>query len=209
MCDMRAYTGLSASEGLTQLGRFGDAQSAHCVGQPHPGAFGGAAHQSWSTALSRGCVGRPSPRESRNLNGARRRLAFEEVFVPPIGGACCARATMEVQAGRRIPTSSERTVKSSGVPFPLTVTQTRSVARVLDDLASGARWKRLAEGDVGTGKTAVAAFLLAGWRMLAASRDDGAEPRSSLEQHFKSLSQLFVSGFPDPRPTSGLLRAAR
>ncbi len=72
------------------------------------------------------------------------------------------------------------------------------------DLASGDPMNRLLQGDVGSGKTVVAALLMA---LVADSGYQVAmmAPTEILaEQHFKSLSALFAN-FPAPSPTVGLL----
>jgi ATP-dependent DNA helicase RecG len=75
---------------------------------------------------------------------------------------------------------------------------------MLKDVASGHPMNRLLEGDVGSGKTVIAALLMA----LIATQDFQSAlmaPTEILaEQHFHSIEKLF-SSFPEPKPVLRLL----
>ncbi|MCU0521176.1 MAG: ATP-dependent DNA helicase RecG [Anaerolineae bacterium] len=154
--------------------------------------------------LSRALWGVHLPDSHEHLTAARRRLAFEEVLYLQLG-LLRQKRQWKSQPGRRIATSPERTdALGAAFPFPLTAAQQRAVKEMLNDLASGDPMNRLLQGDVGSGKTAVAAFLMA----VVADADCQvammAPTEILAEQHFKSLSKLFA-GFPEPRPALGLL----
>ena len=76
------------------------------------------------------------------------------------------------------------------MPFALTGAQRRALAEIGGDLASGRRMMRLLQGDVGSGKTVVAALA------AAAAQDAGGQaavmaPTEILaQQHFETLSAL-------------------
>jgi ATP-dependent DNA helicase RecG len=120
----------------------------------------------------------------------RRRLAFEELFLVQLGLALRRRG-VKVEPGiafRGLPDAIERIV--SAMPWPLTGAQQRAVRTIADDMRKPEPMNRLLQGDVGSGKTAVA---------LCAARiavEDGYQaalmaPTEILaEQHARSLRML-------------------
>ena len=104
-----------------------------------------------------------APATLRQAAIARRRLIFEEFFLLAASTAL-RRAALDAetapdfsqvrsQAARR---SFRRTVEGL-VPFALTNAQERAIAEIADDMMGSAPMNRLLQGDVGSGKTAVAA----------------------------------------------------
>ena len=89
------------------------------------------------------------------LAEARRRLVFEEFFIFSAG--------LAVMRGRRSKaaaqpyTCSQMDAFYAALGFPLTGAQRSAIDEILHDLASGAVMNRLVQGDVGSGKTVVAA----------------------------------------------------
>ena len=131
------------------------------------------------------------PEDEKALDLARRRLAFEELFYLGVGLSVLKSRRDKVGEGVCLPPRSKREFLSL-LPFPPTQAQSRVMDEVAADMASGRPMNRLVQGDVGSGKTAVAAF--AGW--LCARGDCQAAlmaPTEVLaEQHFKSLSALLA-----------------
>ncbi|MBQ9044428.1 MAG: ATP-dependent DNA helicase RecG [Oscillospiraceae bacterium] len=98
------------------------------------------------------------PADLGKLELARRRLIFEELFV-----LACAmrriRADRGAQAGQRFARyDCEEFYRT--LPFSPTNAQRRAVEAAVDDLCSGAAMNRLVQGDVGSGKTLVAAACI-------------------------------------------------
>ncbi|HET9794699.1 MAG TPA: DNA helicase RecG, partial [Thermoanaerobaculia bacterium] len=94
---------------------------------------------------------------------ARRALAREElsVFLDRIEAKREARAAIRVPAWTWTPETTRRLLRL--LPFPLTRSQKEAMAEIAADLRRGSPMARLLQGDVGSGKTAVAllAALLA------------------------------------------------
>jgi len=91
---------------------------------------------------------------------ARERLAYDELFAHQLALARRRRARQISPAPVVAPgEASERLL--AALPFTLTGAQTQAVAEIRRDLASGEQMGRLLQGDVGSGKTAVAALALA------------------------------------------------
>ncbi|MGC9521479.1 MAG: ATP-dependent DNA helicase RecG [Anaerolineae bacterium] len=154
--------------------------------------------------LSRALWGIHLPDSQEHLAAARRRLAFEEALYLQLG-LLRQKLMWKSQAGRELRPSVDRLqALKEALPYELTEAQRRSLQEMLEDLASGDPMNRLLQGDVGSGKTVIAALLMT----LVA--DQGAQaammaPTEILaEQHYRSLSTLFER-FPEPRPTLGLL----
>ena len=154
--------------------------------------------------LSRALWGIHFPESREHLEAARRRLAFEEALYLQLG-LLRQKLSWKAVPGKRIAPATER-VESllAALPYTLTAAQRRSLEEMLRDLASGEPMNRLLQGDVGSGKTVVAAILMA---LVAEAGYQAAlmAPTEILaEQHAKSLERLFAD-FPPPRPRLQLL----
>ena len=89
------------------------------------------------------------------LARARRRLVFEELFCLNLGLTLLRRRRAGQEA---IPFSqTDLTPFTAALPFPLTRAQARAAAEAAADMAQGVPMNRLLQGDVGSGKTVVAA----------------------------------------------------
>ncbi|MBA3725760.1 MAG: ATP-dependent DNA helicase RecG [Armatimonadetes bacterium] len=131
----------------------------------------------------------PDTEESRVA--ARRRLVFEEFFVMQLGLAM-RRAQTGEEPGIAFEVSSAVIEDlRSALHFEFTAAQTRVIEEIYSDMRRPHPMNRLLQGDVGSGKTAVAAAA-----MLAAVRSGYqaalmAPTEILAEQHFVSLHQLF------------------
>lgn len=123
-----------------------------------------------------------------DLRLARDRLAFEELFQLTLG-LSLLRRDRERFTGPSLATG-EASAFEGLLPFSLTGAQKKVIAQCAADLARPIPMNRLVQGDVGSGKTAVAAFCL--WR-CAQSGAQGAlmAPTELLaQQHYRTLSDL-------------------
>lgn len=97
------------------------------------------------------------PRKLADSSAARKRFAFEEVFTLQLLMQQ-RRAAAAAEHAPPIKVAQESLADFVGsFPFPLTVAQSRAIAAIARDFSSGHPMLRLLEGDVGSGKTAVAA----------------------------------------------------
>lgn len=90
----------------------------------------------------------------------RQRLAYDELFAHQLALARRRRARQITPAARIAPGEASARLLAA-LPFALTGAQEQAVAEIRADLASGEQMGRLLQGDVGSGKTAVAALALA------------------------------------------------
>ncbi len=144
------------------------------------------------------------PDSKELLERAMYRLAFDELFLLQIG-LLRQRYLWRSEPGK--PLAVEDTVLKDfirGLPFELTIAQQRALRQIVADLRSDQPMNRLLQGDVGSGKTAVAAAAMA----LAVSAGTQAAmmaPTEILaEQHYHTLVRLFES-WPNHSPTIRLL----
>ena len=123
------------------------------------------------------------------VSNARRRLKFEELFFLQLSILQYARSRQTVTEGWRFPRVAEKfnAFYSHVLPFSLTEAQKRVIREIHADLKSGHQMNRLLQGDVGSGKTIVAALVA----LLAI--DNGFQacimaPTEILaEQHYRGL----------------------
>lgn len=102
-----------------------------------------------------------TPQKEKDVTSARKRFAFEEVFTIQLARAKERRAR-EHSPTFRIKTSHKevQAFMKERFPFAPTNAQERAVATILNDLQGKVPMARLLEGDVGSGKTAVAAATI-------------------------------------------------
>ncbi|MFA5996506.1 MAG: ATP-dependent DNA helicase RecG [Candidatus Paceibacterota bacterium] len=98
-----------------------------------------------------------APRVMPDALAARKRFAFEEVFALQIVMQERRRAHLQEEA---LPVAVDRTALNDFIasfPFPPTKAQTHAIESIVNDFEKTHPMLRLLEGDVGSGKTAVAA----------------------------------------------------
>ncbi|MCA1647077.1 MAG: ATP-dependent DNA helicase RecG, partial [Chloroflexi bacterium] len=142
---------------------------------------------------------------------ARRRFAFEELLTIQLL-VLKRRLTWQQDPAVALPRHDQALdALASGLPFELTGAQRRVTDEILADAAQRRPMTRLLQGEVGSGKTAVAAMALVN---TLANGYQGAlmAPTEILaEQHFATLSRLFEAAGPQldatlgRRPTLSLL----
>ncbi|TDB39904.1 MAG: ATP-dependent DNA helicase RecG [Actinobacteria bacterium] len=102
------------------------------------------------------------PRALSEVDGARRRLAYGELFTLQLAMALRRHRVVGESPGHSHTVDGERMHGLlAALPFKLTSDQSSALAEVLADMGRPAPMNRMLLGDVGTGKTAVAACALA------------------------------------------------
>ncbi len=130
------------------------------------------------------------PRDLESLELARRRLIFEELFI-----LSCTLSFMRTRQLEKSPYVIKNIDMSDfyrALPYELTGAQKRAVNDILSDMAGESPMSRLVQGDVGSGKTAVAAA--AAYAVINAGFQAAfmAPTEILAEQHYKSLSELLT-----------------
>jgi len=102
------------------------------------------------------------PESLEEAERARRRLAYDELFALQLGLALMHRRNREELQGVRHQPDGELTRRlRSSLPFELTGAQQRVSREIARDMEDERPMNRLLQGDVGSGKTIVAAFAIA------------------------------------------------
>jgi ATP-dependent DNA helicase RecG len=141
-----------------------------------------------------------TPQDLKHAEAARKRLAFEEIFVLQAARAL-ERAENDAEPAFSIPEAAAAAERFLGaLPLEPTGAQRRAIGEITDDFASPHPMARLLEGDVGAGKTLVAAA--ASYAVVTArppQRTSGtlqvaymAPTEILAEQHFQSFIELFA-----------------
>ncbi len=99
------------------------------------------------------------PKELKNAEAARKRFAFQEVFLIQLHLGQERRKQSHQQSFRIQPSKEMVDSFMNDFPFSATRAQKHAIAAILKDMAQGHPMSRLLEGDVGSGKTAVAATI--------------------------------------------------
>lgn len=127
------------------------------------------------------------PKSEEALANAKRHLVFEELFVLRTG-------LMLLKNKRKI--ASQFVFKTdytedyiNSLPFEMTAAQKRVIADCVCDMSSGKIMNRLVQGDVGCGKTAVAAALMYHTAKSGFQAAIMAPTEILAEQHYKNLTE--------------------
>jgi ATP-dependent DNA helicase RecG len=109
------------------------------------------------------------PEDASDVPRALDRLAFDELLALQLGLSQARRARDELTAPAIRVTDADLAEIVGALPFTLTGDQSAAVESIAGDLASERPMRRMLQGDVGSGKTAVAAVALAsavraGWQ---------------------------------------------
>lgn len=130
------------------------------------------------------------PDDLETLEKARKRLAFEELFLLQF-------ALLTLKYNNR----SEKSIKlqdnpklknfMDNLPFKLTEGQDKSLNEIINDLKSEKRMNRLLQGDVGSGKTIVAVIAMY-FAYINGYQSTLMAPTEILaQQHYESVCELF------------------
>jgi len=127
------------------------------------------------------------PDDNDLLKRARHRLAFDELFMLQIG-LLHRRHLWRSEPGKRLPVDDGALNNFvHRLPFKLTNAQQRALHQIVADLRSDRPMNRLLQGDVGSGKTVVAAAAMA-LAVAAGGQAALMAPTEILaEQHFANL----------------------
>ena len=124
---------------------------------------------------------------------ARRRLAYDELLAGQISLAL-VRSRLRKLPGNAIKASGElRQSVLGALPFSLTSSQNESITEILTDMASDDRMIRLLQGDVGSGKTAVAMLTMADAVEAGGQAVLMAPTEILARQHFATITNMAAS----------------
>ena len=131
------------------------------------------------------------PKTEQGFYDARRRLVFEELFILQTA-LYQLKNTLE-DSGEGIILKKKKALQEGEalLPFALTNAQKRVLKEIEKDMTSGKIMNRLVQGDVGSGKTAVA-IITAYWAIKNGYQATIMAPTEVLaNQHFESFQKIF------------------
>lgn len=132
------------------------------------------------------------PGSRLDLKHARRRFVYEEFLLFQLRMQLLKKWNREATEGNAQHYDPEQLQKFiDSFPFKLTKAQNKSLNQILADMKSPYRMNRLLQGDVGSGKTAVAAICL--YASITANRQGAFMVPTEIlaEQHYQSLTELY------------------
>lgn len=133
-----------------------------------------------------------NPRDVGQMQEARRRLKFEELFYLQLNILNYSRKRAAKMGGYRFSRVGElfNRFYFDFLPFPLTGAQKRVIKEIHADMKTGRQMNRLLQGDVGSGKTLVALMCM----LLALGNETQACLMAPTEilatQHFETISKM-------------------
>lgn len=146
-----------------------------------------------------------APRTMEDVEKAQKRLRFEELFLLLLGIQMNRKAVLKK---RGLPLFADMEAFFRGLPFAPTEAQRRVVGEIYEDLGRSVPMNRLVEGDVGSGKTVVAAAMLYAAAKCGMQGILMAPTEILARQHAKTLEKL-LPGIPVRLLTGQLTAAAR
>ena len=137
------------------------------------------------------------PESDEKLQAARQRLAFDEIFFLQTG-VMRQRRDYQSVPGRVFEVENDwLEARLAALPFNLTNAQKKAITDIRNDLKSGRPGNRLLQGDVGSGKTVVAAIAAAMVNQSGAQAAIMAPTSILAEQHYQNFTTILAgaSGF--------------
>lgn len=149
------------------------------------------------------------PESLDHLSHARRRLSFDQLLLIQLAVLGNRRLWQSVPATPMTVDDGLLSQFSEAVfPYPLTGAQQRVIGEIRADLARDVPMNRLLQGDVGSGKTAVALSAMA-VAFYSGHQSALMAPTSILaEQHYRNISRLAESFPGERKPVVALLTGA-
>jgi ATP-dependent DNA helicase RecG len=148
------------------------------------------------------------PDDQGALAMARQRLAFDDLFLLQLG---LVRRKQVHQSSEGTPIAADTGLLAAwaaGLPFRLTGAQQSALVEILRDMGGDKPMARLLQGDVGSGKTAVAAAAMLAATAAGHQAALMAPTEILAEQHLHGLEMLYAALPDDARPTVRLLTGA-
>jgi ATP-dependent DNA helicase RecG len=149
------------------------------------------------------------PESWDHLNHARRRLSFDQLLLIQLAVLGNRRVWQSVPATPlHMDEAQSQAFAEAVFPYPLTGAQQRVIGEIRADLARDVPMNRLLQGDVGSGKTAVALSAMA-VAFYNGRQSALMAPTSILaEQHYRNISRLAESFPGERKPVVALLTGA-
>lgn len=132
------------------------------------------------------------PASFKHLKQAKRRLVYDELLLFQLKLQAIKKYNRQATVGqKKLGDKDKVTTFINELPFQLTKAQLKALDHIMTDLTSPYRMHRLLQGDVGSGKTIVAAIGIYLTQTAGAQSALMVPTEILAEQHYQGLSQLF------------------
>lgn len=139
------------------------------------------------------------PDTAQKLSAARQRLAFDEIFLLQLG-VVRQKKTWQSEIATSYQVDDDwLTALISSLPFKLTSAQNKAFEQIRSDLTRDHPMNRLIQGDVGSGKTIIAALAIAIVVHNSAQAAFMAPTSILAEQHYRNLQAYLTSSDADTK----------
>ena len=131
------------------------------------------------------------PKSQHQLKHARRRFVYEELLLFQLKMVILKQKNQHLHVGYEQKLDQEKVDQFiKRLPFTLTYAQMRSLQEILQDMQAPIQMNRLLQGDVGSGKTVVAAICL--FATITAGRQGALMVPTEIlaEQHYDSIRKI-------------------
>lgn len=133
------------------------------------------------------------PKNEKSAAEARKRFAFEEFFLLQLASKKRKKTWQQKKLAFKLSVDEKKLLFFiQNLPFKLTPAQHRAIKEILVDLKKSKPMNRLLEGDVGSGKTVVAAAAIFVAHLNNVQSALMAPTEILANQHFLTLSQLLT-----------------
>ncbi|MCL4397498.1 ATP-dependent DNA helicase RecG [Patescibacteria group bacterium] len=133
------------------------------------------------------------PDNLKQAEEAKKRLAFDELLLAQVQAKVRRDELQKKQVGNKLEIVGVRkdlTALTARLPFELTAAQKKVVNEIYQDLASARPMNRLLQGDVGSGKTVVAALAMLATTLNGFQAALMAPTEILANQHYETLRKL-------------------
>ncbi|OJI07820.1 ATP-dependent DNA helicase RecG [bacterium CG10_46_32] len=131
------------------------------------------------------------PKDAAAYLAARKRLGFEELFIVQLLTER-ARKNLTQERAPKIPFNETATKKLvASLPFDLTADQRKAAWKILQDMEQGIPMNRLVQGEVGSGKTVVAAIAALNAASAGFQTAFMAPTEILALQHYQTIATIF------------------
>ncbi|MCQ2478656.1 MAG: ATP-dependent DNA helicase RecG [Clostridia bacterium] len=131
------------------------------------------------------------PKSAEALNVAKKRLVFEELLILEVS-LTAIKNKKQFNSGYVLKADKTKEFLSL-LPYTLTNSQLSAISECMNDMTSGKVMARLIEGDVGSGKTAVAACLMYNVCKNGYTCAIMAPTEILAQQHYNTLKSIFAN----------------
>lgn len=133
------------------------------------------------------------PKDKESAEFSRKRFAFEELFLIHLAAARRKKRWQQKKPAKKFIINPKKILKFiQNLPFKLTTAQKQALKEIFNDLAAAQPMNRLLEGDVGSGKTVVAAATIFLAHLNNVQSAIMAPTEILAYQHFQTLNQLLT-----------------